>query len=1013
MKRNIFCARLLAGICALTGANALRADTSFPIMTDAGSGVTLKLTSPLTTMPRFGFLPVRFTVENASQRDGVWTLHFTAGEKFGFPGVLETDLTVAAAAGQTRETWFFVPLAEAGVPATGTPATTSTGMPLPLPTSPTPIPGVYPIGRPDVKETWTVSRTSGGSSGTTTFGTRVFTITQSGPASALPNPPSAPVPTNTKVSLNVDTTTGTAVRTLTQTHDLQITTPGSAAGGSRFVSPTNQARENAEKKLRAAGMWPASGYPSISMQSNPGDRPNTNRVILTIRQTGAAADLPLITNDKLPSGFIDVEVNPAATPGEVVRTFTYKETVDIAPGTRGGVTPIVRPSVPSLSTAEADARKVLAGLKLLDPIPSVTQRPPTSSIVSAGSVVSYVTAFFQTGPSAVLPQPLAAALPPGVLVTLLPGPSTGLSTRVITYVDPALLGAMAASPGGTASSMTNSRIELMRRGLLLNQPGVRVTSPRPTAMTGGSAFSAATSGMLTLGSVETGPSAMLPLPPQSVLPPGVTASVKPTSTPGEVERTLTIPLSLTGGAPVTMRTMTNYPMSIGFETSGPGLSRTQSQSIGAALVTANGLPPLAVSASQEAVLKSKLSLVAGRTGLSISGVDFAGVPADWRVWSSFHGAVLTTAEYEALDPARRLALRQWVALGGQLFLVPDAAGTAQTDRIGAGQINRLPDRLAQIDAADLRDQLHLGTLALSLPERDALRIPEKSPLASVLLNFGRRNSWLAVFLIAFALIVGPVNLMYFAPAKKRHRMFITTPLISFFGAVGLAGAILLQDGTGGAGARRAVVVLLPGENTAAVFQEQASRTGLLTGREFALDDDTIMAGITVDEYNPSGRGSSLSRNMGRADGDWFRNRYAQAHHLRRLVPTRGRIEQVGTSVDDAPIVESTFGTTLRDFALVAPDGQIWTAPELSAGKRVTLVPEVGSRWIVLSGAGGSSHLDEIFAAAAPRQPGYWVARGGESDLAPIQTLKNVKWTDTGVVYTGQVEKHATGKGGAE
>ena len=38
--------------------------------------------------------------------------------------------------------------------------------------------------------------------------------------------------------------------------------------------------------------------------------------------------------------------------------------------------------------------------------------------------------------------------------------------------------------------------------------------------------------------------------------------------------------------------------------------------------------------------------------------------------------------------------------------------------------------------------------------------------------------WISLFLIAFAALIGPVNVLWLAPATKRHRLFFTTPAIS-------------------------------------------------------------------------------------------------------------------------------------------------------------------------------------------------------------------------------------------
>jgi hypothetical protein len=299
-----------------------------------------------------------------------------------------------------------------------------------------------------------------------------------------------------------------------------------------------------------------------------------------------------------------------------------------------------------------------------------------------------------------------------------------------------------------------------------------------------------------------------------------------------------------------------------------------------------------------------------------------------------------------------------------------------------------------------------------LPDRDAL-VLEKTPLGEALQAKPSSTTWLAVFLVAFAAVVGPVNLFVFAPAAKRHRLFYTTPLIALAAALILGATILLQDGRGGDGVRRAFVVLLPGENQAAVFQEQVSVTGFLAQRTFAAADDQQLTALPLEALTPANSFSAsnntdLTRTDGRAGGDWFRNRSRQAQLVQRLAPTRGRIERVGTAPDGAPIVQSSLGTALREFACVDELGKNWSAAEIPPGKRVTLARATSASATKLT-SGGTKRFDDVLDAAALKSAGHWHARGGASDLAPIATLDSIRWQESEVLFAGVLE----GGGGPE
>jgi hypothetical protein len=425
--------------------------------------------------------------------------------------------------------------------------------------------------------------------------------------------------------------------------------------------------------------------------------------------------------------------------------------------------------------------------------------------------------------------------------------------------------------------------------------------------------------------------------------------------------------------------------------------------------------PFAVTGSLEPAVRSQLAAVVRGTP-NLSAVELAQLPADWRLWSSFAAVVMTTDEFASLDAGRRAALRGWVGLGGRLWLSPAAAGPEEVERFGAGQITTLAEPIAAEAAAGFDPRtshfwvtkLEIYGATPGLPNASDL-VLEKTPIGEAVQEHPANNTWLAVFLVAFAIVVGPVNLFVFAPAAKRHRLFLTTPLLALAGALVLGATILLQDGFGGDGARRALVVLLPGENLAAVFQEQAAVTGFLTQRTFAAADDMQLAVIRLDSpagfqslgRRPVERPAELVRADGGANGDWFRSRGRQAHLVQRLVPTRGRVERAGTAPDGAPIVQSSLGTTLREFVCVDAAGKSWIAAELPPGKRVTLTE--ATRPAGPLAAGGSRRFGAIIEAATPKMPDHWHAHGGETELAPVATLGSVRWQEGDVLFAGVLE----------
>jgi hypothetical protein len=789
-------------VALLAGAASVRADTTYNVATNAGSGITVKLTSPLTFSPRFGFLPVRVFVENNSETDGIWHFNFTAGSPNEFPGEVGGGIDLTVGSRQNREVWYYVPLALPGAvaneinlnsaPAPG--GGRGGGPTLPL------IPGVNPA--PPGTQSHNVRQMNGrplnGQLETT------FMILQTGPAAALPMIPSASLPPRTTMSVTTPNLTGVVTRTTTIT----VTGPiPVAAQPSPATSAIGMVQNVARSRLIGAGV------------------PNINRAQ------------------------ISSEIFAGATAGMMDVTVTFRQ--------QGALSQLT------------------------------------------------------------VPPQVASSLPSSVVVSIKPVPrSTGTVERVVTYTE-----AVAVPAGFT--------------------PPVRTTA------------------------------AGAPAPLPAILVRGF------------------------GGQ--------NYNLSV--ELTGPGLPVGARQSLSGSLNAGQGAtPPLATSAATDPILRGQFTTISGAAGTPLlTLVDPATVPADWRVWSSFHSVVFTESEFAALDGARQSALRGWVAMGGSLDLVqPDADAAPREQRLGAGVIRSVP-ALNGRPVADLAPLLHLETAGNGLPERATLDLKETT-LGTEVADTGSSATWLITFLLLFAALIGPVNLWVFARGNHRHRLFWTTPALSLLGGLTLALVILVQDGIGGEGQRAAIVALVPGQNQAAIFQEQAARTGYLTQRAFNLADDVLLAGLPVEGIVAPVR--RQTREGGRAAGDWFLNRSRQAHLLRQLVPNRGRVEQVGSGANGAPVVESSLPVELKSFVLVDAQGRRWGAPEILPGKATTLTPAPDSARLSAALLGGSAAFSQVLEAVTTDTAGRWMAYGGTSALAPIETLPSITWKESRVAYTGIAETRA-------
>ena len=925
-----------AWLLAACAAGPLHAESTTSVPTTAGSGVTMRIATPVSVLPRFGFLPIRVLIDNHSERAGTWQIRFEGGESASASGAIKSRMTVTAAAGEKKEAWFFVPLAEAAPS---------------------------------------------------------FTL------GATPPPPAA---------------TNAAIRGRTPT----LATIG--------ASTTTAGVETRARTKLIVGVPAASGAGGWKWTSRlePGNRPGENIGIATALQSISFNESPLTGKD-LPLGFDVVDrIDPVTRWAE--RHFIYKETLPDPSGESAPKSSAFSTLSSSL-TAESAARAALEASGLLQAPSGVTQTVSVSPLYSgrSGGQVAWLTTFIQTGSSRVLPVQSGLAVPPGTVINLHASAQPGEVVRSVTFVEPdALVGLEGKSAPGTATdpevAAAAAQSILMRYGYLRPQPDVEVSRTLP----GQSNF---TLPALHAGATlwfESGPKALLPAPIFGTLPPNTVAYLLSGPTPDQVIRCFAVGPPVKFAAPSTAAggASGGAAAALSIQVTGPGILGAADVSFAGLIpATASLAPPLAITQPLTAKFRQILYNGSLRGLPNLNAVDTVSLPADWRMWSPFHGVLVTQAEYESLDAARRAALRSWVMQGGFLFLEPTVTGPLvgvplQQSRLGNGMITTLPwtvdDYLAPpvINEAgteyvkvakpeELIPLLQLHALALSLPAGDSLRpapLSKETPRRGV--TVADKGRWAVGILVGFAILAGPLNLLRLAPSGRRHRLFFTTPLLAFVFTACLGGVVVGSGGFGGDGDRHAVVVLLPSEGRAVVYQDQVSTTGMLGRRTFALDDRTLLTNLAVDEYDSTGRSSYFERENGTAGGDWFRNHWGTAQHLRQVSAARGGVAVKPALGLIAPSVESSLPAKLQDFYYLDLRSQAWTAAEVAPGKPVTLTRATVTQWPPVNPT-GSKYLETVLAGAARIEPGRWIARSGGSSFAPIETFKAIAWHDT-VVYTG-------------
>ncbi len=464
---------------------------------------------------------------------------------------------------------------------------------------------------------------------------------------------------------------------------------------------------------------------------------------------------------------------------------------------------------------------------------------------------------------------------------------------------------------------------------------------------------------------------------------------------------------------------------------GPASTCSISTTLSGSLGTAFNTIESGLGSNQPAVLLSEAlftpnasildSHTSGHFSHSYRGTsDFAGkfdptqIPDDWRAYAAYDSLLMTDADWANVPAGARNAILSWVRLGGQLAIFSQTGATQQSLGLPTdpsfGQITIAPINFS--NTLDPAKTLDLVTNRKTDPRQQSLRSDFDGmwPLQN---TFGTRSFQYGLFilvLIAFGILVGPVNLFVFAKSGRRHRLFITTPLISLGASLVLVGLIILQDGIGGSGARTVLMEVRPdgGQNAAFVHQEQFCRTGVLTGTRFTINTPCVINPVPINQsrwarltnrHDAAGNfvlqpdGGKLS-----GSGDWFQSRSEHGHFLTAVVPTRGRIEPTsnpGTLI-------STFEFPLEAFYHLDSAGQWHSAKNIQPGKPFTLTPidRKTAEAAIKSTAFELSQRLRIQFAQVNQRPGHYFAITTQAPA--IETLPGIRWKTTTTLITGPV-----------
>lgn len=406
--------------------------------------------------------------------------------------------------------------------------------------------------------------------------------------------------------------------------------------------------------------------------------------------------------------------------------------------------------------------------------------------------------------------------------------------------------------------------------------------------------------------------------------------------------------------------------------------------------------------------------------------DAGYLPTNWIGYSALDGLLIDGDSLAEISTAQLQALRTWVRFGGNLEIfftdeserrkIPKTLLENPNVRKSTGvSLGRISVHKWNGSVLDSRLISKSGPLLRSYTPRDKSLSDDFSNNWQLQKRFGIKTFnpvFVFILLLLFAILVAPVNLFVFAKKGRRHRLFITTPVISLAACVILIAAIFLMDGLGGTGLRAIFADLQPGRNEMRLYttQEQISRTGVMInqGFETEIPYDINPVDLPSSTYNPFSRNGSQSTLYEIANtvyqGGFFRSRSEQGFAIRAAGSTRSRIESAGFN-DGTPVLTSALDTGLKEFFYRDENGKAWTLPPdttVAPGSPIPLQSvsnDEFEKWLFAAKDDFDATLKAKIRAMG-KEPNRFFARVIDPGAFALPTHPGIEWQDTRMLLTG-------------
>ncbi|MEQ2010285.1 MAG: hypothetical protein ABMA26_26160 [Limisphaerales bacterium] len=334
-----------------------------------------------------------------------------------------------------------------------------------------------------------------------------------------------------------------------------------------------------------------------------------------------------------------------------------------------------------------------------------------------------------------------------------------------------------------------------------------------------------------------------------------------------------------------------------------------------------------------------------------SELEASGWSESWLAFTPFDLVVLSRTDLAAMTAAQQSALWSYVEAGGGLAVLgltelPKAwqsAVSKTTSTARTGKFNAGFGQVLLLDASVITglERNHVDVM------RDLAR--ECGQVWGSIPTEGNANNEFPVIediripvrgivfiMLAFILVVGPLNIFFCARANRRTAMLWTIPLISFITCAIVFGYSLMSEGITPSLRTEAITLLDQVSHRATTLARQAFYTPLTPGGGLRYSHDTEVTPL-VDVNNYKGGNSrelELSQSQHLTRG-WVTARVPAHFALRKSETRRERIT-LQKLPDGRVTVVNGLGADIETLWLFDAEGRRFKGERLKAGQNVPL-----------------------------------------------------------------------------